>query len=114
MKLTLTLHILGLDCFQNYFKLFILLSGFLYDHFKNYHAGYYFAGAMIFLSGVMLFALPHLIKRQQKLEEKAIAERHKNESGFPEIAEEEPEKFDPDDNPQMTMEARSWIHLVHA
>ena len=87
--------------------IFILLSGFLYDHFKNYHAGYYFAGAMIFVSGVMLFALPHLIERQRKLEEKAIAERHKNESGFPEIAEEEPEKFDPDDNPQMTMEARS-------
>ena len=87
--------------------IFILLSGFLYDHFKNYHAGYYFAGAMIFLSGVMLFALPYLQKRQQKLEEKATAERHKNKSGFPEIAEEEPEKFDPDDNPQMTMEARS-------
>ena len=41
------------------------------------------------------------------LQESPIAERHKNESGFPEIAEEEPEKFDPDDNPQMTMEARS-------
>jgi len=110
--------LLGLDNLTNAFGLLMLFQGiasvigppfigFLYDHFKNYHAGYYFAGAMIFLSGVMLFALPHLQKRQQKLEEKAIAERHKNESGFPEIAEEEPEKFDPDDNPQMTMEARS-------
>jgi len=110
--------LLGLDNLTNAFGLLMLFQGiasvigppfigFLYDHFKNYHAGYYFAGAMIFLSGVMLFALPSLIKRQQKLEEKAIAERHKNESGFPEIAEEESEKFDPDDNPQMTMEARS-------
>merc|ERR1719400_612739 len=78
--------LLGLDNLTNAFGLLMLFQGiasvigppfigFLYDHFKNYHAGYYFAGAMIFLSGVMLFALPSLIKRQQKLEEKATAER---------------------------------------
>ena len=41
-------------------------------------------------------------------EEKAIEDRHKHESGFPEIVEED-EKFDPDDNPQMTMKARSQL-----
>ena len=39
-------------------------------------------------------------------EEKYLENQQKREAGFPEITEED-EKFDPDDNPQMTMEAKS-------
>ena len=61
---------------------------------------------MIFISGVMLFALPRIQRWHEKSLEQALEERQKKDVGFPEIAEED-EKFDPDDNPQMTMEARS-------
>ena len=54
----------------------------------------------------MLFALPRIQKWHEKSLEQALEERQKKDVGFPEIAEED-EKFDPDDNPQMTMEARS-------
>ena len=97
-------------------KLFFLLPiasvigppfiGLLYDNFKSYESGYYFAGSMIFISGVMLFALPYFQKRQEMAEEKHLENQQKREAGFPEITEED-EKFDPDDNPQMTMEAKS-------
>lgn len=58
---------------------------------------------MIFISGVMLFILPKMQRNREK-----IALRKENEErGFPEIVEEEEEKFDPDDGGQMTMEAKN-------
>ena len=72
----------------------------MYDVLGAYSYGFYFSGAMIFLSGVMLFALPKL-QRKQAEQNKDIYEEE--ESGFPEIVEEE--GYDSDDH-QMTMEAK--------
>ena len=60
---------------------------------------------MIFISGVMLFVLPKMQRKQRERNiEDAYGDAHEK---FPKINEEDEEKFDPDDNPQMTMEARS-------
>ena len=56
---------------------------------------------MIFLSGIMLFALPRM---QQKQRDKEIYEEE--DQRFPQIVEEEV-GYDSDDNQQMTMEARA-------
>ena len=42
----------------------VFSSGALYDAVGDYAAGFYFAGAMIFLSGAMLFALPSMQRKQ--------------------------------------------------
>ena len=42
------------------------VSGALYDAIGNYESGFYFAGAMIFISGVMLFILPWMERRKEK------------------------------------------------
>ena len=76
-------------------------AGWLYDVLGAYSYGFYFSGAMIFLSGVMLFALPKLQQKQAQ-QNKDIYEEEE-ESGFPEIVEEE--GYDSDDH-QMTMEAK--------
>lgn len=69
--------LLGLDRLTNAFGLLLLFQGIasilgppiigaLYDASGDYDAGFYFAGAMIFVSGAMLFALPALQRRQQE------------------------------------------------
>jgi hypothetical protein len=52
--------------FGYHFCLMILLkiSGSLYDAIGNYESGFYFSGTMIFISGVMLFVLPWMQRRQ--------------------------------------------------
>lgn len=60
---------------------------------------------MIFISGVMLFVLPRMQRSRDKHLQDLEARAHDHE--FPKIVEEDEERFDPDDNPQMTMEARS-------
>jgi hypothetical protein len=40
------------------------LSGSLYDAIGNYESGFYFSGTMIFISGVMLFILPWVQRKQ--------------------------------------------------
>ena len=71
----------------------------------NYESGFYFSGAMIFISGVMLFVLPRMQRKQKQKNPEFPDETFDDK--FPKIAEIDEEKFDPDDNPQMTMEARS-------
>jgi len=104
--------LLGLDNLTNAFGLLLLFQGiasvigppfigWLYDVLGAYSYGFYFSGAMIFLSGVMLFALPKLQQKQAQ-QNKDIYEEEE-ESGFPEIVEEE--GYDSDDH-QMTMEAK--------
>ena len=76
----------------------------MYDELGNYESGFYFAGAMIFISGAMLFILPKMQKNREK-----IALRKENEElGFPEIVEEEG-SFDPEDGGQMSMDAKKWF-----
>lgn len=41
-------------------------SGALYDAIGNYESGFYFAGTMIFISGVMLFVLPWMEKKKKE------------------------------------------------
>jgi hypothetical protein len=56
-----------IDSYLGYhFCLMILLqiSGSLYDAIGNYESGFYFSGTMIFISGVMLFVLPWMQRRQ--------------------------------------------------
>ena len=113
--------LLGLDNLTNAFGVLLLFQGiasvigppfcgWLYDELGNYESGFYFAGAMIFISGIMLFILPRMQRNRLEKSRQIIEEGIKNyhdQEGFPEIVEEEDERFDPDDNPQMTMEARS-------
>ena len=99
--------IFNLNCNTNKEWIFISpqnqfdFAGWLYDVLGAYSYGFYFSGAMIFLSGVMLFALPKLQQKQAQ-QNKDIYEEEE-ESGFPEIVEEE--GYDSDDH-QMTMEAK--------
>merc|ERR1719266_1536633 len=68
--------LLGLDNLTNAFGLLLLFQGiasvmgppfigWLYDQLGDYQSGFYFSGAMIFLSGVMLFALPRMQQKQR-------------------------------------------------
>ena len=41
-------------------------SGGLYDAIGNYDSGFYLCGAMIYISGIMLFALPWMKRRRRK------------------------------------------------
>ena len=41
-------------------------SGALYDAIGNYDSGFYFSGLMIFISGIMLFALPLMERNRDK------------------------------------------------
>merc|ERR1711997_816391 len=61
--------LLGLDKLTNAFGLLLLFQGIasvmgppiigkLYDYTGSYDTGFYFSGAMIFISGAMLFAIP--------------------------------------------------------
>ena len=43
-----------------------LNSGALYDAIGNYDSGFYFSGAMIFISGIMLFALPWMERNRRR------------------------------------------------
>lgn len=69
--------LLGLDKLTNAFGLLLMFQGiasvlgppfigFLFDQLGNYDAGFYFSGAVIFLSGAMLFAIPPLQRRLEK------------------------------------------------
>jgi hypothetical protein len=61
---------------------------------------------MIFLSGIMLFVLPRMQRRQQERNEaKYYPDEQNLDTGFPEIVEEL-EGYDSDDH-QMTMKARA-------
>jgi len=40
------------------------ILGALYDSIGNYESGFYFAGSMIFFSGIILFLLPWIKKRE--------------------------------------------------
>lgn len=104
--------LLGLDNLTNAFGLLLLFQGiasvlgppfcgWLYDQVGNYEGGFYFSGAVIFISGVMLFVLPKMMRKRDEKYEQDVEDR------FPQIIEEDDERFDPEDNPQMTMEARS-------
>ena len=75
--------------------------GWLYDATGSYDIGFYFAGVMIFLSGVMLFAIPWIEKRKEK---------DNGENGFGDVEHyinaedrivevDEDVEFDPDDKP---------------
>ena len=44
-------------------------SGALYDKTGAYEVGFYCAGAMIFVSGAMLFALPYISRRKKARED---------------------------------------------
>ena len=44
----------------------VSIPGALYDMFGNYESGFYFAGTMIFISGVMLFVLPWMERRRDE------------------------------------------------
>ena len=46
--------------------MFSINSGALYDAIGNYDSGFYFSGAMIFISGVMLFALPWMTRNRRR------------------------------------------------
>ena len=41
-------------------------AGALYDAIGNYDSGFYFSGAMIFISGIMLFALPWMERNRRR------------------------------------------------
>ena len=53
----------------------------------------------------MLFVLPYM-QRRQEAKNAYIEADSKDDHGFPEIVEED-DGFDPDENQQMTMEARA-------
>ena len=81
----------------------LTFSGWLYDATGNYDVGFYFAGVMIFLSGVMLFAIPWLErKRDEERGETDVedVERYIDQAGR--IVEVDEDDDDPDDEP-MTM-----------
>ena len=42
-----------------------LLLGLFYDKLGSYDVGFYFAGVMVFISGIMLFAIPLVSRRQE-------------------------------------------------
>ena len=93
---------LSMKIIAKFYHIFLFFNiGWLYDQLGDYQSGFYFSGAMIFLSGVMLFALPRM---QQKQRDKEIYEEE--DQRFPQIVEEEV-GYDSDDNQQMTMEARA-------
>lgn len=108
--------LLGLDKLTNAFGLLLLFQGiasvigppiigWLYAGSGNYAHGFYFAGAMIFLSGIMLFAIPWLEKRkgdEEDLENEGNYNGAAAEGRIVEVDEDEIE--DPDDAP-MTMNA---------
>ena len=69
--------LLGLDRLTNAFGLLLLCQGIasvigppiigsLKDSLGDYEGGYYFAGAMIFVSGVMLFVLPSMLRKRNQ------------------------------------------------
>jgi len=77
--------LLGLDKLTNAFGLLLLFQGIasvigppiigiLYDYMGNYDSGFYFAGAMIFISGAMLFFIPVIQKRQRNKPKFRIAQ----------------------------------------
>ena len=41
-------------------------SGALYDRIGNYDSGFYLCGAMIYISGIMLFALPWMERNRRR------------------------------------------------
>jgi len=49
---------------------FFSSSGLLYDATASYDSGFYFAGLTIFVSGVMLFALPAIQRREREKKRK--------------------------------------------
>ena len=51
------------------------VSGALYDAIGNYESGFYFAGTMIFISGVMLFVLPWMERKRDE------RRRHRSKAG---------------------------------
>jgi len=55
--------------------------GFLFDRFGDYRYGFWLAGGMIALSGLMLFFIP-LIKKRQKRKLTAASALPKEESDF--------------------------------
>lgn len=57
-----------------------LFTGWLYDETKSYAPGFYGAGGAIALSGVILFLIPIILKRQ---------ESEKNDYGYTETPLEE-------------------------
>ena len=77
-----------------------MFSGWLYDATGNYDIGFYFAGVMIFLSGVMLFAIPWIEKKRDEARGETDPEEHylDQEGRIVEVDEDD----DPDDEP-MTM-----------
>ena len=81
-----------------------IFSGWLRDTHGDFQLGFYFAGAMIFVSGVMLFVLPKLQRDRELEDEEAVHDD--DDERFPEIVEEE--GYDSDDH-QMTMEAKEPV-----
>ena len=81
-------------------------TGWLYDATGSYDIGFYFAGVMIFLSGVMLFAIPWIEKKRDKDQAQDgfvdIENYNNHEERILEVDENDEE--DPDDKP-MTMKA---------
>jgi hypothetical protein len=51
--------------FEAYGIMYCMCSGALYDSIGDFDVGFYFSGAVIFLSGAMLFAIPSM-QRQDK------------------------------------------------
>ena len=73
----------------------------MYDAVGSYDVGFYFAGAMIFLSGFMLFAIPWLERKRDAETIATVEEQYDDQEGrIVEVDEE-----DPEDEP-MTMKAK--------
>lgn len=77
--------LLGLDKLTNAFGLLLVfegvacligppITGWLYDATKSYDPGYHISGAMIAMSGLMLFAIPFIKRCQAKYSQKSSQE----------------------------------------
>lgn len=118
--------LLGLDNLTNAFGLLLLFQGiasvlgppfigWLYDEMGNYETGFYFSGSMIFLSGVMLFVLPWMQRRQASnsaLESRKRLEVDDEFGRIKAIEDIEEEEYDSEENKPMTMEARPAAELL--
>jgi ABC-type uncharacterized transport system permease subunit len=72
------------------------ILGGLYDAMGNYDTGFYFAGAMIFISGIMLFALPWMqrgkkVCKNSKMAAAAVAAKCNEEERQKDNSEKENE-----------------------
>jgi len=107
--------LLGLDKLTNAFGLLLLFQGiasvigppiigWFYDAIGSYDVGFYFAGSVVFVSGIMLFAIP-MVRRWSEAKLDAAKNQEDAEEPFNNKISEEEENNEEgwDDAPPMTM-----------